>query len=123
MTIKLPREITDYLDLADDAAQERLLTYDLSFAHEGFPMSHRGCIGQIVQNSKTLLWNEVVPTPPWRVYDKLMLGDGAYMAQTPKGVNDHRLEVQQAIRDYVVELRLKRGGTVPEPQMREAVPA
>lgn len=120
----IPKPIRDYIDRLDGAAQERLLTGTLiacSLSDRDDPTA--GCLVGVARGAGDA----------WRASgcsDNLMDWPsevrGAIVGDLATGIQSvfdawycglNSGAKQQAIRDYIVELRLTRGGTVPEPAM------
>lgn len=144
--MELPINITKYLDDLDNAGHERLLTAKLVPFHVGNGRTE-GCLVGVARGMNASNVLEAVACSDWRdpkyaldypaekyIHEHLRMqrsvgnpftgGLEAIHITFNRLAHADQAGTQQAIRDYIVQLRLQRGQTVAEPQMvGEAVPA
>lgn len=125
-TVKLPENVTGYIDRLTEVQRERLMTTRLvpcithTRCRDGQPA---GCLVGVAMGGAELVDGKFVGDRPrvmgdWDWGDMNKDGHHLTTAFNILAVKN-REGTEQAIRDYIVELRLKRGGTVPEPALVE----
>lgn len=124
-TVKLPDSITGYIDRLNEVQRERLMTTRLipSVTHAMDGGQPAGCLVGVAMGGAEMvdgkLYGDVRGLDAYAGWDWGMhVGEGHCMVdQFNNLARMDRGGTEQAIRDYIVELRLKQGGTVPEPAM------
>ena len=120
MTTQLPNSITHYLDRCTEVELERLMTTRLvpHYTHTMDSRQPAGCLvgvarGAAVRENGKFAGDrfEFLDYGDWGTPFGDVVGDFNWLA------DEDRDGTEQAIRDYIVQLRINRGGTIHEPAM------